>query len=177
MKSRIFIFVFLSFAFVILSSAYIQQSAEQLYQSGLYKEEVEGELEKAIEIYERIIKDFPENESTAAKALYHIGMCYEKLGKQEAQKAYQRLIDEYPGQKQEVALAKERLARLIEAMEKVPHKPTFRKLRIPTKLSWTMQLSPDGKKVIFASASDKKLWIMPLSWGNWDQNSPGLQSY
>jgi len=172
MKSRIFIFVFLSFAFVILSSAYIQQSAEQLYQSGLYKEEVEGELEKAIEIYERIIKDFPENESTAAKALYHIGMCYEKLGKQEAQKAYQRLIDEYPGQKQEVALAKERLARLTEAMEKVPHKPTFRKLRIPTKLSWTMQLSPDGKKVIFASASDKKLWIMPLS-GKLESEFPG----
>jgi len=172
MKSRIFIFVFLSFAFVILSSAYIQQSAEQLYQSGLYKEEVEGELEKAIEIYERIIKDFPENESTAAKALYHIGMCYEKLGKQEAQKAYQRLIDEYPGQKQEVALAKERLARLIEAMEKVPHKPTFRKLRIPTKLSWTMQLSPDGKKVIFASASDRKLWIMPLM-GKLDSEFPG----
>ncbi len=101
MKSRIFIFVFLAFALVILSSAYIQQSAEQLYQSGLYKEEVEGELEGAIEVYERIIKDFPENESTAAKALYHIGMCYEKLGKQEALKAYQRLIDEYPGQKQE----------------------------------------------------------------------------
>lgn len=172
MKSRIFIFVFLAFALVILSSAYIQQSAEQLYQSGLYKEEVEGELEKAIEIYERIIKDFPENESTAAKALYHIGMCYEKLGKQEALKAYQRLIDEYPGQKQEVALAKERLARLTEAMEKVPHKPTFRKLRIPTKLSWVMQLSPDGEKVIFASASDKKLWMMPLS-GKLDSEFPG----
>jgi len=170
MKSRIFIFIFLAFAIVILSSAYIQQSAEQLYQSGLYKEEVEGELEGAIEIYEKIIKDFPENESTAAKALYHIGMCYEKLGKQEALKAYQRLIDEYPGQKQEVSLAKERLARLTEAMEKVPHKPTFRKLRIPTKLSWTMQFSPDGKKVIFAS--DKKLWIMPLS-GKLGSEFPG----
>jgi len=172
MKSRIFIFIFLAFAVVILSSAYIQQSAEQLYQSGLYKEEVEGELEKAIEIYERIIKDFPENESTAAKALYHIGMCYEKLGKQEAQKAYQRLIDEYPGQKQEVALAKERLARLTEAMEKVPHKPTFRKLQIPTKLSWVMQLSPDGEKIAFASPSDKNLWIMPLS-GKLGSEFPG----
>lgn len=172
MKSRILFFVFLASAVVILSSAYIQQSAEQLYQSGLYKEEVEGELEGAIEIYEKILVDFPENESTAAKALYHIGMCYEKLGKQEALKAYQRLIDEYPGQKQEVALAKERLARLTEAMEKVPHKPTFRKLRIPTKLSWTMQLSPDGKKVIFASASDRKLWMMPLS-GKLGSEFPG----
>lgn len=161
MKSRIFIFIFLAFAVVILSSAYIQQSAEQLYQSGLYKEEVEGELERAIEIYERIIKDFPENESTAAKALYHIGMCYEKLGKQEALKAYQRLIDEYPGQKQEVALAKERLARLTEAMEKVPHKPTFRKIRIPTGLGYGAKLSPDGKKLAFAS--EGSIWLAPIS--------------
>lgn len=170
MKSRIFIFVFLAFALVILSSAYIQKSAEQLYQSGLYKEEVEGELEKAIAIYERILKDFSGNKATAAKALYHIGMCYEKLGKQEAQKAYQRLIDEYPGQKKEVALAKERLARLTEAIEKVPHKPTFRKLQVPTKLSWVMQLSPDGEKIAFAS--DKKLWIMPLS-GKLGSEFPG----
>jgi len=172
MKSRIFIFIFLAFALVILSSANIQQSAEQLYQSGLYKEEVEGELEGAIEIYERIIKDFPGNKATAAKALYHIGLCYEKLGNKEALKAYQRLIDEYPGQIQEVAMAKERLARLTEAMEKVPHKPTFRKLQIPIKIAWIMQLSPDGKKVIFASASDKKLWIMPLS-GKLGSEFPG----
>jgi len=95
MKPRIFIFVFLASVLVFLSSAYVQQSAEQLYQSGLYKEKVEGKLEKAIAIYEKILKDFAGNKATAAKALYHIGMCYEKLGKQEAQKAYQRLIDEY----------------------------------------------------------------------------------
>jgi len=172
MKPRIFIFVFLASVLVFLSSAYVQQSAEQLYQSGLYKEKVEGKLEKAIAIYEKILKDFAGNKATAAKALYHIGMCYEKLGKQEAQKAYQRLIDEYPGQKREVALAKERLTRLTEAIEKVPHKPNFRKLQVPTKLSWVMQLSPDGKKIAFASPSDKKLWIMPLS-GKLGSEFPG----
>ncbi len=176
MRLRFFMLGVFALALVLASPGEIQQSAEQLYQSGLYKEEVEGELEKAVEIYGRIIKDFPENRPLAAKALYHIGLCYEKLGKQEAKKAYQRLIDEYPGQKQVVALAKERLARLTEAMEKVPHKPTFRKLRIPTKLSWVMQLSPDGKKVIFASPSDKKLWMMPLSGkvGSEFPGAPGI---
>lgn len=173
MRSHFFVLGVFALTLVFVSPAYVQQSAEQLYQSGLYKEEVEGELEKAIAIYERILKDFSGNEATAAKALYHIGLCYEKLGKQEAQKAYQRLIDEYPGQKREVALAKERLARLTEAIEKVPHKPTFRKLRVPTKLSWVMQLSPDGEKVIFAS--DKKLWMMPLS-GKLGSEFPGAPS-
>ena len=97
-KPKIFFIILLVTSVVLISWGDIQQSAEQLYQSGLYKEQVEGELEKAIAIYEQILKDFPQNQVTAAKALYHIGLCYEKLGNKEAKKAYQRIIDEYPGQ-------------------------------------------------------------------------------
>lgn len=162
MRSRFFILGVFALALVLASPGEIQQSAEQLYQSGLYKEEVEGELEKAVEIYAKIIKDFPDNRPVAAKALYHIGLCYEKLGKQEAQKAYQRLIEEYPGQKREVAMAKERLALLTKALEGIPHKPSFRKILIPTKLSRVgkARLSPDGKKL--AIGSEGNIWIVPL---------------
>ena len=161
MKPRILFLFVVTFLIVMFLSATIQQKAEQLYQSGIYKEEVEGELEKAIEIFEKILKDYPDNKTTAAKALYHIGLCYEKLGKLEAQKAYQRLIEEYPGQTEEVALAKERLQNLIKALESVPHKPTFRKIQIPTGLTRSMQLSPDGQKI--SIVSDGRFWIMPLS--------------
>lgn len=170
MRSRIFLAVFLVLSIFVFLSANIQQTAEQLYQSGIYKEEIEGDLEKAIAIYGQILKNFPQNKSTAAKALYHIGLCYEKLGNQEAQKAYQRLIKEYPGQIQEVNLAKERLANLVKAIESVPRKPTFRKIQIPTRLSRSIQLSPDGKKV--SIVSDGRLWLMPLS-GKLGPNFPG----
>lgn len=172
MRSRIFLTVFLTLSILMLLSANIQQTAEQLYQSGIYKEEVEGDLEKAIAIYERILKDFPQNKSTAAKALYHIGLCYEKLGNKEAQKAYRRLIEEYPGQIKEVNLAKERLAGLAKAAEAVPHKPTFRKIRIPTQISGYLSLSPDGQKISLASPNEGKLWIMPLS-GKLGPDFPG----
>jgi len=171
MKSRMFLLSVLALSILGLLSGSIQQTAEQLYQSGIYKEEVEGELEKAIEIYEQILEDFPENQAIAAKALYHIGLCYEKLGNQEAQKAYQRLIEEYPGQIQEVNLARERLASLAKYVEVVPHKPTFRKIQIPTRLSRSTQLSPDGQKVSIVS-SDGRLWIMPLS-GRLGPDFPG----
>jgi len=161
MQSRIFLFSVLALSILGILSGSIQQTAGQLFQSGIYKEEVEGELEKAIEVFEQILADFPENQAVAAKALYHIGLCYEKLGNQEARKAYQRLIDEYPGQIQEINLAKKRLANLAKSLETVPHKSTFRKIRIPTGVSWDMHLSPDGKKV--SLVSDKKIWIMPLS--------------
>jgi tetratricopeptide (TPR) repeat protein len=106
----VFIVFILILAFA--SSASIQQSAEQLYQSGIYKEEVEGELEKAIEIYQTIVKQFPGNREIAAKAQLHIGLCYEKLGLKEAQKAFQKVVDNYPERQEEVAIAKERIAAL-----------------------------------------------------------------
>jgi Tol biopolymer transport system component len=171
MKLRIFLNVFLVLSIFVFLSANIQQTAEQLYQSGIYKEEVEGDLEKAIAIYGQILKNFPENKSTAAKALYHIGLCYEKLGNQEAQKAYQRLIEEYPSQIKEVNLAKERLSNLAKAAEAVPHKPTFRKIRIPTEISGKIRLSPGGKKISLTSRS-QKLSIMPL-YGKLGTNFPG----
>ncbi len=172
MKSKIFMFAALIAAAAFVSSGFIQQSAEQLYQAGLYKEDVEGKLEEAIAVYQEIIKKFSQNSSVAAKALFHMGLCYEKLGNQEAQKAYQRLITDYPGQKEEVALAKERLARLTVSLEKAPPQPTFRKIRIPTKLSGDIRLSPDGQKISIASHPDSKLWIMPVS-GKLGPDFPG----
>ena len=90
-----------------------QQSAEQLYKSGLYTEEVGGDLQKAIGIYQDLLKRFPENREIAAKAQLHIGLCFEKLGTQEAEKAFQRVVDGYPEQAAVVLTAKEKLAALL----------------------------------------------------------------
>ena len=94
---------------IVASSAYAQQKAGVLFQSGLYQEQVKGDLDAAIKVYERIIINFPRNRPVAAKALLHIGLCYEKLGKQEAQKAYQRLIKEYVDQPEPVRIARKHL--------------------------------------------------------------------
>jgi tetratricopeptide (TPR) repeat protein len=74
-----------------------QETAEELYQAGLYQEEVQGNLSQAIGLFERIVSEFPSNRAMAANALMHIGLCHEKLGSQEAQRAYQRLIRECAG--------------------------------------------------------------------------------
>ena len=52
----------------VASSASAQQSAGVLLQSGLYKEDVNGDLEAAIEIYERVLKEFPEDRPIAETA-------------------------------------------------------------------------------------------------------------
>ena len=127
MKTRLIVCAAIAVILALALSGAGQQSAEQLYKSGLYEEEVGGDLQKAIGIYQEILKRFPDSREVAAKALLHIGLCYEKLGNQEALKAYQRLIADYPGQKEEVALAKERLAGLAKIAELAPRKPVFPK--------------------------------------------------
>ncbi len=88
------------------SVVHAQQTAEELYQAGLYQEEVQGNLESAIDVYRQILEDFSDNRTVGAKALLHIGLCYEKLGLREAQQAYQGVISEYPEAAQEVAVAR-----------------------------------------------------------------------
>jgi len=83
------------------------QTPEQLYQKGLGKEEGEGALQDAINIFIQITDDSNADKSLQARALLHIGMCYEKLGMKEATKAYQRLVNNFPEQKNEVVIARE----------------------------------------------------------------------
>lgn len=149
------------------------QTAEELLPKAIQLEEVKGELEEAIEVYQLIVTNFPDNKPIAAKAQFRIGLCYEKLGLKEAQKAYRAVVNNYPGQQSEVTLAKERLSMLIVLAEKelkTPLQPKFTKIKIPTELSWNVALSPDGKNL--ALVSDKKLWKMPLS-GNLGPGIPG----
>jgi Tol biopolymer transport system component len=159
MKSHWIGFLALVILMIPVSSDATQQSAEQLFQSGLYKEEVEGDLQKAIVIYEQILNEFPDRKPVAAKALYHIGLCFEKFGRSGAQEAYRRLIDEYPGQTEEVTLARARLARLGTAAEEAIKEPTFRKIRIPANPENGV-LSPDGKNLAFIS--EESVWIVPI---------------
>jgi len=80
----IILFTGISFLF---SSMIQKETAKELFERALYFEETKGDLEKAIELYSRIVKEFPDERVTAAKAQLHIGMCYEKLGLREAQNA------------------------------------------------------------------------------------------
>ena len=87
----------------------LAQTPEQLYQKGLMKEEGEGAMEDAIRLYNQIADNSNADQSIRVKALLHIGMCYERMDTQEAIKTYQRLVNNFPSHKNEVAFAWERL--------------------------------------------------------------------
>jgi hypothetical protein len=122
-------------------------------------ETVEGDLRGAIALTSRSSPATAATASVAAKALYRLGWCHEKLGNREAQTAYHRLIDEYPGQKDEVALARARLAALGATAAEASRKPAFRKIRIPARPGNGV-LSPVGRR--FAFVAQGSVWVVPI---------------
>jgi len=75
---------------------------------------VDGDLVRAIEIYERISTEFGDDRALAAEALLDLGGCYEQLGDPKARRTYERLLREYGDQTRQVGAARTRLAGLQE---------------------------------------------------------------
>ena len=148
----------LAFVFGNLPS---QESAAEQFEKALYYEDVQGDLQKAIELYEQVMKQFPGNREIAAKAQLHIGLCYEKLGKTEAGRAYERVLSEFADQREIAEEARTRLAALDatdnQAQFNRAESLIFRKIEIPGQKVSThlVRLSPDGTKILCLDALDK----------------------
>ena len=98
-----------AFAFLVLLTACFAQPSQK-FQLALLKENGEGDLPAAIELYEQIVADTTADRSLQATAQLHIGMCWEKMGRQEANASYAQVIEHFADQKSTVAIAEERLA-------------------------------------------------------------------
>jgi len=108
MKTRLFLII----AFVFLTGSLTAQDnkASTSLTAEIYEEEVTGNLDKAVELYLDILKKYPDDRPVAAKALYHLGLVSEKMGKQKASEYFTQLVKTYPDQTELVALAKTKLA-------------------------------------------------------------------
>ena len=134
-------------------------------QRGIQLETVDGDLNAAIEHYKRVIKSNGGNRNVAAQALLRLGGCYEKLGREEARKTYQQLVNDYADQQQEVQVARQRLAALAKVTEAVVSAPKFRRIQIPGKPPFRAgaMLSPDGTR--FAFLAEGGVWTVPFPGG------------
>ena len=86
--------------------------AEVALHRAMKKESVDGNLKAAIEQYNKILAQKATPRPVAARALFQLGQCQEKLGQGEARKAYERLVREYGDQAGIVTQARARLAAL-----------------------------------------------------------------
>ncbi|MCJ7580393.1 MAG: tetratricopeptide repeat protein, partial [Candidatus Aminicenantes bacterium] len=147
---RVFLVFFLLSLGLLLAfhNVFSQQTAGELFQQALYIEEAEGDLEKAIELYKKILEQFPEERKVAVKAQLQIGLCYEKLGLNEAQEAFERVVANFPEQEDEVKIARQKLIRLLQAKSVIEDKEkelTMKKVFTVAPRDLVGTPSPDGR--------------------------------
>ncbi len=182
-KSSILIAVlfFLPLSFASLST----QSAYDLFQKALAKERGEGNLEEAISLYQKVV-DETKDESLAAKAQFRIGTCYEKLGKEkakQAQEAFQKVISDYPGQRDIVRMAQEKLSNLVQAQSFVEQGDRGKNLRLVWEgpdVEVMGAPSPDGRYISYTDWDTGNLAVYEIAtqkkWSltdkkNWEDKS------
>src|SRR5262245_23586550 len=71
------------------------QNATDLFQQALELERGKGDLAGAMQIYQRIVREFPSDKAVAASALFRLGYSQEKIGQAQARTSYERLVREY----------------------------------------------------------------------------------
>jgi Tol biopolymer transport system component len=166
MISAKFRFFYLVLILAVFITQLFSQTPSQLFQQGLLKENGEGDLKAALAIYEKIVGDENANRSLRAKAQLHIGICWEKMGKDEAQKAYNSVIQEFADQQEIVNEARTRLAKLDR-----PERATelsgmvVRKVWEGLDIDDFCEISPDGKFLSYVDRETGDLAIYELATG------------
>ncbi|MHC4584653.1 MAG: tetratricopeptide repeat protein [Planctomycetota bacterium] len=99
-----------------LGTVTFAKSSSTLLQEGLYAEQVDGDLNAAIRIYEQIIKDSSAQRSHIAQALYRQGMCYlKKQNEGQAKIVFGKVVADYSDQTRVVNKVKPLLEELGNA--------------------------------------------------------------
>ena len=80
-------------------------------QAAIRTETVDGDLKAAIKQYDAIVAKYKDDRAVAATALIRMAECYRKQGDAESRKIYERVLRDYPDQKEAVSVARARLGR------------------------------------------------------------------
>ena len=142
----------------VCSMAMAQRSGNDLFQQALMKERSQGDLKGAVEIYQRIVKEFASDRRLAARALLEMARCQEKQGGEHARRTYERLLKEFSDQAEQAAEARSRMAAL--AVPASTTSPRVRQLWAGANVEPMGSISPDGR------------W---LTYANWETGDLGLR--
>ncbi|HLP08357.1 MAG TPA: tetratricopeptide repeat protein [Opitutaceae bacterium] len=88
-----------------------QPTIAELMELGVYSEETKGDIDAAMKVYQQILDDAKTGQSIAAQALFRLAICHDKKGDiATAAATFERLIKEYPAEKELVGAASDYLA-------------------------------------------------------------------
>src|SRR5215813_10619798 len=153
----------------VLASAAAEKKAdtpEALLGAAIHQEEAEGNLEAAIAAYKKFLVQHAGNQSLAAQAQFHLGVCYEKLGNSEARKAYERVVTDYADQQEVAKQAQARLAAMsVRAREGEAAAMITRRVWSGPEVNPVGSVSPDGRQLTFVHRDTGDLALRDLTTG------------
>jgi hypothetical protein len=86
------------------------ESPSELLEKGIYNQDTKGDLDSAIAIYQQVVAEASSNRSLAAQAQFRLGQFYlKKNPPADATAAFEKLIRDFPSEKQLIAQAREYL--------------------------------------------------------------------
>lgn len=155
---KVILIIFLGMSLSIIGIAQKTEDPGVLLRAAIEKEEVDGDLLGAIDLYKQIIAKFSGNKAIAAKAQLRIGLCYEKLGQKsvkQAMDAFQKVIDLYPTESNAVKTAREKISVLLSVKSPViKNDDEFRIRKVwefpPLGRGNLGRVSPDGQFLSFS---------------------------
>jgi len=126
--------------------------------------ETKGDYRAAIRLFEEVTKG--PDRSLAARSLLYLGLCYEKLDKEQARKTYQRLIQEFADQREVVTEAKTK----ISALGRAPDSSTASSMAIQQVfvgpgIDVRKTISPDGRYLSYVERDTGDLAFLELATG------------
>ncbi len=143
-----------------------EKQAKILFHQGLHLEEVKGELKEAIAVFRQVVERFPDERMVAASALLHIGICYEKMGKREAQETYEQIIQEFADIPEIAGEARTRLQTIKKPVRIIASEGMInRQVWADTSSDPSGSISPDGRYLSFIDWETGDLAVRDLTTG------------
>ena len=164
---KAFVTSVITMALVVLGvGAVIAQSGNDLFQQALVKERTNGDMAAAIALYQTIVDKHGSDRALVLKALMQMGQCYEKLGRREAVKVYERVAREFADHAETVATVRTRLAALMRSESGImPPLPDGRVIWGDASLG-PATISPDGRHLVYVSPGNMgALYVRDLRAG------------
>lgn len=96
---------------VLTSALAAAPTVAELMELGVYSEETKGDIDAALLLYQQVVADANAGQALAAQAQFRLAICYDKKRDfAAATAAFEKLIRDYPQEKDLVSLASEYLA-------------------------------------------------------------------
>jgi len=132
-------------------------SVSEVFEKAIYSEQTKGDLDGAMQLYQLVVTQAKTGQAIAAQAQYHIGACYyKKKDYAAANAAFEKLIKDYPDQKELVAKAQEYLAGAI-ALIPAPW-TDGEEMRLDLKLAAGLKIGAAVFTVDAAEIDGRKIW-------------------